>query len=291
MFNIHPASVYGFCKGVESATKQAITLTRTHHDGPLYSIGRLVHNERVCKSLEDAGMRVVMSPGDAEPGTALVRAHGIPVELWKEFEDAGYTLVDGTCRLVAANHRLCERLHGPVLFFGIKGHAETVSTVSHIKVGYKVIQDEEDLDGLDPDALYDVVVQTTFSSSKQERFCKLLDERGIRYRVRNSICAASSRRRQAVKDLCQKCDLVLILGEAHSANTNELYRIAQGEGVRSYMVASCADVTDEMLAGAHDVGVSAGASAAPRHVTELIRFLEAKGGVIAGAEADNSDDL
>ena len=280
MFNIHIASVYGFCKGVESSVRTAEKMIEEADGRPIYSIGRIVHNDRVVNDFSSRGLRVISSPDKVEPGLALIRAHGITRELEKEFEDKGFTLVDGTCRIVAANHRTCASAVNPVLFFGIKGHAETVSTISNCNTRCYVIENRSDFDLVEPSEYYDVVIQTTFSSAKMEEFKAIIKERGMKVRYHNSICAASLRRRSSVEELCRVCDTVIVVGESQSANATELYNIVVSHGVKGYLVPGAEYLEEEMYAG-NDIGVCAGASVYPKDVRNLVSALEQRGGVIA----------
>lgn len=280
MFNIHIASVYGFCKGVEASVRTAEKMIGEAGGRPIYSIGRLVHNNRVVDDFSSRGLRVISSPDEVGPGLALIRAHGITRELKKEFEDKGFTLVDGTCRIVAANHRTCASAVNPVLFFGIKGHAETLSTTSNCNTRCYVIENSSDFDLVEPSEYYDVVIQTTFSSVKIEEFKAIIKERGMKVRYHNSICAASMRRRSSVEELCRICDTIIVVGESQSANASELYNIVVSHGVKGYLVPGAEYLEEEMYAG-NDIGVCAGASVYPKDVRNLVSALEQRGGVIA----------
>ena len=275
------ASIYGFCMGVELAIKAAEELTETKGEGEkIYSIGAIVHNSRVVNELSDKGLEVIKRPEDGVPGKALIRAHGIPKDLKTAFLDSGYTLVDGTCLIVKKNIENCASATCPVLFFGTRNHAEVLSSVSYINTPYWIIEEEEDLERIDSSLSYDAIIQTTFSSFKVEQFKAKLKEMGVRVRYRNSVCAASTRRRNAVSELCSFCDVVLVMGDRHSANTTELYNLAKREGVRAYMILNVEDLCDDMIADAHDVGLCAGASVPPRYVKELEKQLEALGGML-----------
>ena len=287
MFNIHLASVYGFCRGVQVACSLAQKMIDENPDKNLYSIGKLVHNDKVVSSFASQGLKVINRPEDGPPGIALIRAHGITRELRAEFEEKGYTLIDGTCRIVFANQMRCSEEKKPVLYFGIRNHAETVATVSYLNVPYHVIENEEDLDQIDSSLSYDCVIQTTFSSEKLARFKKILSERGVDVKYTNNICMASTRRRQAVTDLSRQCDTVFIIGEPQSANTTALYNLALSCGVKAFMIDGPESITDEML-DAHDIGICAGASVSPKQVGEVISFLESRGGTLLPSSGGNS---
>ena len=278
MFNIHLASTYGFCRGVQCATRLADQLVASSRR-PIYSIGKLVHNDAVVRRYEERGLQVIGSPEGVEPGLALVRAHGIPLDEWQAYEKAGFTLVDGTCRLVKLNHMRCAKAQLPVLFFGLRKHAETLSTVSRAAGWIRIVEDLDDLDGLDPSWTYGIIMQTTFSTLKADRLLAELDGRGIAYEIISHVCPASSRRRRAVLELCDMCQSVIVLGERQSANTSELYRLAKDRGVAAWLIGSPAELEDAMISCC-DVGVTAGASVDPASVDQLIDVLGQKGGTL-----------
>ncbi|MDA3835717.1 MAG: 4-hydroxy-3-methylbut-2-enyl diphosphate reductase, partial [Spirochaetales bacterium] len=101
------AAVMGFCAGVRSAVnlvEQAIETGR-EQGVPVYTIGSLIHNEQYLELLHERGVHVIHRPDEAEPGVAVVRAHGIPRKLYLEFEKAGFLLVDGTCPRVIRSQK------------------------------------------------------------------------------------------------------------------------------------------------------------------------------------------
>ena len=150
-----------------------------------------------------------------------------------------------------------------------------------------VIENEEDLDQIDPSLSYDCVIQTTFSSEKLARFKKILSDRGVDVKYTNNICMASTRRRQAVSVLSRQCDTVFVIGEPQSANTTALYNLALSCGVKAFMIDGPESITDEML-DAHDIGICAGASVSPKQVSEVISFLESRGGILLPSSGGNS---
>ena len=279
MFTIHLAKVYGFCRGVRSAVSLADRLLAENPGRPVYSIGKLVHNDVVVDGFSRRGLKVIDAPQDNEPGVALIRAHGISTDLAKAFLESGFTLVDGTCRLVKLNHMRCAKSQLPVLFFGLRKHAETLSTVSRAAGWIRIVEDLDDLDGLDPSWTYGIIMQTTFSTLKADRLLAELEGRGIAYEIISHVCPASSRRRRAVLELCDMCQSVIVLGERQSANTSELYRLAKDRGVAAWLIGSPAELEDAMISCC-DVGVTAGASVDPASVDQLIDVLGQKGGTL-----------
>jgi 4-hydroxy-3-methylbut-2-enyl diphosphate reductase len=76
-----------------------------------------------------------------------------------------------------------------------------------------------------------------------------------------SVCYATRKRQDAVRELAAACDLVLVAGSAHSSNTSRLCEIVESQGARAELVSGPEAVTPELLRGAKCVGVTSGASA------------------------------
>ena len=256
---IHTAEVHGFCKGVENAVELCEELLNKHQGEKCYSIGEVVHNASVVDDFKRRGLEVISSPLGHEKGYALVRAHGITPETEAEFVKAGFTIIDGTCRIVARNHRLASEAKGPVIIVGKRGHAEVVSTAAHVRGEYFIVEDVKDIDSLKVGEKYNVIVQTTFSSSVFDLIKKAIKEKGLNVSYVNNICPASLRRREAVRKLCTFCDAIIVIGDKHSANSVELYDIAIASGVKAYLISGAEEVTKEMV-NCENLGLTAGAS-------------------------------
>src|SRR6185436_12380832 len=91
------------------------------------------------------------------------------------------------------------------------------------------------------------------------------------------ICYATTNRQQAVKELAERCDLVLVIGSVNSSNSNRLVETSLAQGTPARLVDGNADVEDDWLDGVEVVGITAGASAAEELVQELIAFFVARG--------------
>jgi 4-hydroxy-3-methylbut-2-enyl diphosphate reductase len=94
---------------------------------------------------------------------------------------------------------------------------------------------------------------------------------------RNDICYATQNRQDAVKDLAQKCDLVLVVGSPNSSNSNRLKEIAIKLGKPSYLIDGPDDIRAEWLVGVDTIGLTAGASAPEVLVGQVVERLQAWG--------------
>jgi 4-hydroxy-3-methylbut-2-enyl diphosphate reductase len=98
---------------------------------------------------------------------------------------------------------------------------------------------------------------------------------------REDICYATQNRQDAVKQLVERCEVVIVVGSRSSSNSNRLREIAEKRGIRGYLVDGAADLDPAWFTGVRDVGVTAGASAPEVLVGEVVTRLREWGGEAA----------
>jgi 4-hydroxy-3-methylbut-2-enyl diphosphate reductase len=81
----------------------------------------------------------------------------------------------------------------------------------------------------------------------------------------------------AVKELANRCDLVLVIGSRNSSNSNRLVEVVRENGVPAYLVDNEAEVQEDWLEGKRVVGITSGASAPEHLVQQLVGFFKARG--------------
>jgi 4-hydroxy-3-methylbut-2-enyl diphosphate reductase len=136
-------------------------------------------------------------------------------------------------------------------------------------------------------------MQTTLAVDEGEQIAAVLLQRfpALRGPRRDDICYATTNRQQAVRDIARDCDLLLVVGSANSSNSLRLVEVAQREGVTARLVDDAADVDLGELAGAARVGVTAGASAPPRLVDDLIERIGGLGPVTVRETRAEPEDV
>jgi 4-hydroxy-3-methylbut-2-en-1-yl diphosphate reductase len=107
----------------------------------------------------------------------------------------------------------------------------------------------------------------------------------------DDICYATSNRQLAVRDIAEHCDVVLVVGSANSSNSKRLVEVVERAGVAAYLVDDASDVRLDWISAARSVGITAGASAPPRLVDELVRCLGGLGSVDVREHATVSEDV
>ena len=99
---IQTASHMGLCFGVQDAVDMAIASAK---EGKLHILGPLAHNPVIQDRLHQAGIQFIDRPDQADEGTILITAHGMPESVRKQARETGLALKDATCPLVHFAHR------------------------------------------------------------------------------------------------------------------------------------------------------------------------------------------
>lgn len=273
MRRVTMASVFGFCKGVENSVALAEKLIAEHPGERLYTTGDLIHNRAVVEDLRARGVESISGPEGHEKGIALVRAHGITPDEYRRYKEAGFGIVDGTCRLVRRNQRLIAESKKPTLFIGKKGHPETFSTMAHSTMPCMLISSVSDLGRLSKEVGYNAVIQTTASQELVSDVKEEIVRQGFNVSFLTDVCNSSARRREAVRKLCTSCDTIVVVGDVHSANSQALRALAEKEGRRAFLIQDVSDITPEILES-DNIGLTAGASVPMNVIKNVRRFLK-----------------
>ena len=278
------AATRGWCAGVERAV-EIVERTLERYGPPVYVRKQIVHNRHVVESLTRRGVVFVDDERDAPHGAPIVfSAHGVSPEVHLRAAARGLQAVDAVCPLVTKVHREARRFASEgydVVLIGHAGHEEVEGTMGEAPGAITLVETVEDVDRLevrDPSRVA-WISQTTLAVDETAQIVARLAARfpdvvGPRS---EDICYATTNRQRAVKELADRCDLVLVIGSANSSNSNRLVEASHAQGTPAHLVDSSADVDDDWLDGVHVVGVTAGASAAEELVQELIAYFVARG--------------
>ena len=270
--------ITGFCSGVRNALNRTMDELK-RHGAPVFILHDLVHNESVVNDLLSRGAKIVDEPEGLPPGATLIfSAHGVSEEVEARAKALPLNIVDATCPLVRKVQERGAALSKEghvVLLFGKAGHREVEGILGRIH-GEKHLLTFQPV----PGRTYACISQTTMNSDVIAKMTAILREKIPGLVESASVCRATLKRQNAVRELAAKCDLVLVAGSAHSSNTRRLCEIVESQGARAELVSGPEAVTPELLRGANCVGVTSGASAPDG----LVRGIFDAGKRIAAAE-------
>ncbi|GIQ70721.1 4-hydroxy-3-methylbut-2-enyl diphosphate reductase [Xylanibacillus composti] len=276
----------GYCYGVVDAMVLAMqTAKNLDLPRPIYILGMIVHNKHVTDAFEKEG--VITLDGEnrleilekVEQGTVIFTAHGVSPEVRKAARDKGLTVVDATCPDVTRTHDLIREKAAEgyaIIYIGKKGHPEPEGACGIAPDHVHLIEREEEIDqlSLETDRII-ITNQTTMSQWDIRHIMNKLLAKFPTAEIHNEICLATQVRQEAVAEQAKACDLVIVVGDPRSNNSNRLAQVSQEiAGVRAYRVADVTEVQTSWLLHARKVGVTSGASTPTPITKEVIAYLE-----------------
>jgi 4-hydroxy-3-methylbut-2-en-1-yl diphosphate reductase len=275
-----------FCAGVERAI-DVVARALDKHGAPVYVRRQVVHNAHVVRDLQRRGAVFVDEVDQVPAGSVLVfAAHGVSPAVRRAADERGLSIIDATCPLVTKVHSEVRRYAGrgdTVFLIGHRDHEEVEGTLGEAPRDVIVVESAAQAATVTPrdPSRVAYAMQTTLAVDEAEEIAGLLRERfpALAGPRRDDICYATTNRQQAVRAVARGCDLVLVVGSANSSNSLRLVEVAQREGVPAQLVDEAGEVDLALLAGARRVGISAGASAPPHLVDELLHCLTGLGPV------------
>jgi 4-hydroxy-3-methylbut-2-enyl diphosphate reductase len=275
-----------FCAGVERAIEVVDRLVE-RRGAPVYVRKQIVHNTHVVAGLRHRGATFVDELDEVPDGAPVVfSAHGVSPAVRDDAARRGLDVVDATCPLVAKVHAEARRFASEgylVVLIGHAGHEEVEGTLGEAPQATVLVQSPEDVARLrpaDPGKIA-YLMQTTLSVDEADVIVEALLERFPEARGPGSddICYATTNRQAAVRAVARESDLVLVAGSANSSNSVRLVETAERAGTAARLIDGPEDIELGWLAGVSVIGVTAGASAPPAVVSQIIEALSGLGPV------------
>ncbi len=284
------ASPRGFCAGVDRAIRVVQEALSREKGRAVYVRHEIVHNRSVVEDLQSQGAVFVEDLAEVPAGAPVVfSAHGVPKSVPRDAARRGLAYFDATCPLVSKVHREAERHFAGggsearhILMIGHAGHPEVEGTMGQLPPGaITLVQSVAEARAVAPprtDRLA-FITQTTLSVEDTAEIVGILRDRfpAIEGPRKEDICYATTNRQAAVRAIAGECDLVVVIGSANSSNSQRLREVAERAGAkRAVLVARAAALDWGALDGVRTLGLTAGASAPERLVSELIEALCAR---------------
>ena len=265
----------GYCFGVRDAVNLAYETAEDH--GDVYMLGHIVHNENVVKDLDEAGAKVVGKLKDVPKGKPIMfRAHGTSTKVWEKAQKQNMNIIDATCPLVKEIHDEVIKLEKEgrkIIIIGDHGHDEVVGIASQIKDPI-ILATPDEAQKLRKMKKAGIVSQSTQTIENVQEIINILMTKVFDLRFINTICFPTKRNQQQLKDLSEKCDVMVVIGSFTSANSNRLTQLALERNDRSYQVTCADDLNSDWFNESDVVGITAGASTPDNvinNVTEKIK--------------------
>ncbi|MCJ8146107.1 4-hydroxy-3-methylbut-2-enyl diphosphate reductase [Acinetobacter sp. A3.8] len=279
------ANPRGFCAGVDRAIA-IVNRALECFGAPIYVRHEVVHNKFVVDDLKQRGA-IFVDELDQVPDDAIVifSAHGVSKAVQQEAEHRQLKVFDATCPLVTKVHLEVlkySREGMEAILIGHHGHPEVEGTMGQFDVKYGgqiyLVEDEQDVAQLqvnDPEKLA-FVTQTTLSIDDTSKVIEALRAKYplIQGPRKDDICYATQNRQDAVRDLAEQCDVVLVVGSPNSSNSNRLRELAERMGKKAFLIDNADEMRQVWFDKNNKIGVTAGASAPEILIKQVLDRLQ-----------------
>jgi 4-hydroxy-3-methylbut-2-enyl diphosphate reductase len=275
-----------FCAGVERAI-EIVDRALEQRGAPVYVRKQIVHNTRVVSDLEQRGAVFVDELDEVPDGATVVfSAHGVSPAVRSDASSRGLSVIDASCPLVSKVHAEARRFAKEgytVALIGHEGHEEVEGTLGEAPDSTILVQTPADVAALDlpGDSKIAYLMQTTLAIDEAADVAGALRDKFPQMRAPGSddICYATTNRQAAVRAVATEADLVLVAGSKNSSNSVRLVERSEREGTPAHLIDGATDIDLSWLSGISTVGLTAGASAPPAVVSEIIEALSGLGTV------------
>jgi len=275
----------GFCYGVKNAVDNATAELEKNQE--VCCLGEIVHNSKVVKELENNGMKFIEDLSEnVNKCKTIIRAHGVPKEIYAMANAEQIELVDLTCPKVLKIHKIVSEYADKdyfIFLIGNKVHPETLGTASFCGENAYVIEQEEDIktamEALEKSNKKNllVVVQTTFSMEKFNNYIEQIEAKTnnkVNLEVINTICNATKIRQEETAEMSKNVDFMIIIGGKNSSNTKKLYEVSCKNCSKVICIEDKSEINISDLKDVKSVGIMAGASTPQKSIDDVVELLK-----------------
>lgn len=270
----------GFCAGVERAIETVEEALRLW-GAPIYVKHEIVHNRHVVQRLKDMGAIFIEEIEDVPAGARLIySAHGVSPAVREKAKSRNLIEIDATCGLVTRVHSAVKRFANQgyqIILIGHRNHVEVIGTAGEAPDVTTIIEGVDDVKRLEfkQDERLFYITQTTLSLDDVKEVTEALIAKypKIETLPSSSICYATTNRQMALREITDITDLVLVVGDPQSSNSNRLRELASTRGIESYLINDEKEIMPDWLIGKKVIGLTAGASTPEEIVQKCIKRL------------------
>ncbi len=270
----------GFCAGVVRAI-DSVEKALEMWGAPIYVKHEIVHNKHVVNELKDKGAIFIEDIDEVPEGSRLIySAHGVSPAIREQAKKRNLIEIDATCGLVTRVHSAVKRFANQgyqIILVGHKNHVEIIGTAGEAPDVTTIVESPGDVENLtfktDEQLFY--ITQTTLSLDDVKEITDALQEKypEIQTLPSSSICYATTNRQLALKEITDQINLVLVVGDPTSSNSNRLCEVARNRGIPAYLINDKDEINPDWLVGVETIGLTAGASTPEDVVQKCIERL------------------
>lgn len=270
----------GFCAGVERAI-ETVEKALVLWGAPIYVKHEIVHNKYVVDGLKAKGAVFIEDLTDVPVGARLIySAHGVSPAVREHAKQRQLIEIDATCGLVTRVHSAVKRFAAQgyqIVLIGHRNHVEIIGTAGEAPEVTTIVESVADVAALNFDLKEKLfyITQTTLSLDDVKEITETLIAKypHIETLPSSSICYATTNRQMALREIIEQTDLVLVVGDPQSSNSNRLREVASKRGIASYLINNESEINPLWLKDVKTIGLTAGASTPEGIVQSCIECL------------------
>lgn len=281
----------GFCRGVVVAIKDLDDAIKNYPDKNIYCMGWIVHNKNIVNDFIKKGVTFLddtkksryelINELNDQNAVVVFSAHGTSEKVIELSKKKGFITIDSTCEYVEKIHDIIKQkiLDYKIIYIGKKNHPESISVLS-ISNEIIFIDVEEAREkqtykniNIDPNKNYYLLNQTTISLFDYYEIIKYFKNNFNNIVLDNEICDATTKRQEAILKMDKTVELLIVVGDKRSNNSNQLVYLGQKQNVKSYLVSDKNDLNIEWFKGINTVAITAGTSTPTNKTTEVIQAI------------------
>lgn len=273
----------GFCAGVERAIEM-LDKALEKFGTPIYVRNHIVHSNRIVSDFEKKGVIFVKSISEIpQYANTLLSAHGSSTKVYQEAKEKNLNIIDAVCPLVKKVHTLAINYHNKgyqIIFIGHKNHPEAEGVMGLFKDGIYLVSSVADIQNLTLNTEQPVtyITQTTLSINDTKEIVATIKNRfpQVISKDDNNICYATQNRQDAIKQVINQVDVLLVIGSKHSSNSNRLQEIGTLYHKPSFLIDNPDEIPWSTINQFSKIALSAGASAPFVLINDIITALKTK---------------
>lgn len=270
----------GFCAGVVRAI-ETVEKALALWGRPIYVKHEIVHNKHVVRRLEEKGAIFIEDLETVPEGSRIIySAHGVSPAIREIAKKRKLIEIDATCSLVTRVHSAALRFAAKgyhIILIGHRNHVEVIGTAGEAPDVTTIVESSADVEKLNfpKDQKLFYITQTTLSLDDVKEITEALYQKfpSIETLPSSSICYATTNRQIAIKEIANTVDLVLVVGDPTSSNSNRLREVAKNKNIPAYLINNTDEINPEWLDGVESIGLTAGASTPEDIVQDCIEHL------------------
>lgn len=262
----------GFCFGVRRAVEMAEEVLQKE-GGRVFCLGEIIHNPSVISKLEKKGMQTVENLRRLKSGDVLIiRSHGVAPEIFQKAAAKNIKIIDATCPFVKKAQKAATdfQISGrQVIIFGDPKHPEVIGIKGGAKAAI-VVQDEKEAGKLKKFSSVGLLAQTTQKPDVFRDIMAEISKHTDNLKIAKTICLDSFRKKEEVRKIAKKVEVMIVVGGKKSNNTKKLAEVSESLGTKTHHIESAKELKKKWFLKVSKIGLAAGASTPDNSIVEVV---------------------